>query len=64
MFQMMGAYSFLERKVGRRAAEDLISSGRIHGADDMLAMGIVDLVVDEGTGRKAVDDERIERAVL
>ena len=54
MFPGMGAYSFLERKVGKRATEDLICSGRLYGADDMLAMGVVDLVVDQGRGETEV----------
>ena len=54
LFPGMGAYSFLERKVGKRAAEDLISSGRVYGADDMLALGVVDLVVDKGRGESEV----------
>ena len=54
LFPGMGAYSFLERKIGKRPAEDLISSGKIYSADDMLAMGVVDLVVDEGRGESEV----------
>ena len=54
LFPGMGAYSFLERKVGNRAAEALISTGRVYSADDMLAMGVVDLVVDQGRGETAV----------
>jgi len=54
LFPGMGAYSFLERKIGKRAAEDLITSGKLYGADDMLAMGVVDLVVDQGQGESAV----------
>lgn len=54
LFPGMGAYSFLERKIGKRAAEDLISSGRVYGADDMLALGVVDLVVDQGRGETEV----------
>jgi DSF synthase len=54
LFPGMGAYSFLERKIGKRAAEDLISSGRLYTADDMLAMGVVDLVADEGQGESAI----------
>lgn len=50
LFPGMGAYSFLERKIGKRACEDLISGGRLYGADDMLAMGVVDVVVDQGRG--------------
>ena len=54
LFPGMGAYSFLERKVGKRTTEELISSGRLYGADDMLAMGVVDLVVDQGRGEAEV----------
>lgn len=50
LFPGMGAYSFLERRIGKRATEALITSGNIHSADDMLALGVVDLVVDEGRG--------------
>src|SRR5258706_9949404 len=54
LFPGMGAYSFLERKVGKRATEELISSGRVYGADDMLAMGVVDLVAEQGRGETEV----------
>jgi DSF synthase len=54
LFPGMGAYSFLERKVGRRTAEEMIGSGRIYSADDMLALGVVDAVVDEGSGEAEV----------
>lgn len=54
MFPGMGAYSFLERKVGKRASENLITSGKVYSADDMLAMGVVDLVVDQGRGEAEI----------
>ena len=54
MFPGMGAYSFLERKVGKRATENLITSGKMYSADDMLAMGVVDLVVDQGRGEAEI----------
>jgi len=50
LFPGMGAYSFLERKVGRRLTEELLSSGKIYSADDMLGLGVIDLVVETGTG--------------
>ena len=50
LFPGMGAYSFLERRVGRKAADDLISSGKIYSADDMLRAGVVDCVADDGGG--------------
>lgn len=54
LFPGMGAYSFLERKVGKRATENLITSGKIYSADDMLAMGVVDVVADQGRGEAEV----------
>ncbi|MBI4194832.1 MAG: enoyl-CoA hydratase/isomerase family protein [Betaproteobacteria bacterium] len=54
LFPGMGAYSFLERRVGRRATEDLITSGKIYSADDMLTLGVVDLVVDQGSGETEI----------
>ncbi len=54
LFPGMGAYSFLERKIGKSAAEDLISSGKLYSADAMLAMGVVDMVVDQGRGESEV----------
>lgn len=54
LFPGMGAYSFLERRVGQRQAETLISSGKIYSADDMLRLGIVDCVVEDGAGEAGV----------
>jgi DSF synthase len=54
LFPGMGAYSFLERKVGKRTTEELLSSGRIYSADDMLNMGVVDLVTDPGGGEAGI----------
>lgn len=54
LFPGMGAYSFLERKIGKRTTEELLCSGRLYRADDMLALGVVDLVVDTGSGEAEV----------
>jgi DSF synthase len=54
LFPGMGAYSFLDRKVGRRVTEELLSTGKLYCADDMLALGVVDCVVDTGQGEAAV----------
>ena len=51
LFPGMGAYSFLDRRVGRRVTEELLSTGKIYSADDMLAMGVIDRVADSGAGR-------------
>jgi len=55
LFPGMGAYSFLERRVGRKLTEELISGGQIHRADDMLRLGIVDVVVEDGGGESGVE---------
>jgi DSF synthase len=54
LFPGMGAYSFLERKIGRRDTEALIASGKIYSASDMLELGVVDIVADDGKGENEV----------
>ncbi|MGQ0524711.1 MAG: crotonase/enoyl-CoA hydratase family protein [Betaproteobacteria bacterium] len=54
LFPGMGAYSFLERRIGKRATEELITSGKVYGATEMQTLGVVDLVVDEGCGEAGV----------
>lgn len=55
LFPGMGAYSFLDRKIGQKAAENLIASGRIYSADEMQALGVVDVVAENGAGEEAVN---------
>ncbi|MFS3135921.1 crotonase/enoyl-CoA hydratase family protein [Gluconacetobacter sacchari] len=54
LFPGMGAYSFLARKIGAAKAEEMIMSGRIYTAEEMHALGVVDILVDEGEGERAV----------
>ncbi len=54
LFPGMGAYSFLQRKVGRRTTEDLILSGNTYTARQLYDMGIVDVITADGTGHAAV----------
>lgn len=56
LFPGMGAYNFLSRRLGATQAERIILSGRIYSADELHAMGIVDLVVEDGLGEDAVRD--------
>jgi len=55
LFPGMGAYSFLDRKVGRKTAEDIITSGRIYSAEEMLALGVVDVIAEDGAGEGSVN---------
>jgi DSF synthase len=54
LFPGMGAYSLLSRRIGSAIAERIIFSGRIYSAEEMYDLGVVDLVVDSGSGEEAV----------
>lgn len=54
LFPGMGAYSFLQRKVGRRVTEELITSGNTYTARELFDMGVVDVITPDGTGEAAV----------
>jgi DSF synthase len=54
LFPGMGAYSFLDRKVGQKIAEEIITSGKIYTAEEMLALGVVDAIAEDGEGETEV----------
>jgi DSF synthase len=56
LFPGMGAYSFLDRKIGQRGAEQIISSGKVYSAEEMHALGVVDAVAEDGQGEAEVAD--------
>lgn len=56
MFPGMGAYSLLSRRLDGVRAERMIRSGRIYSAEELLEMGLVDEVVEPGTGEAAVQE--------
>src|SRR5260221_7408646 len=53
LFPGMGAYSLLGRRIGLRAAEEMILSGRILPAAKLHEMGVVDVLVKDGEGESA-----------
>ena len=54
LFPGMGAYQLLARRIGARAAEELILSGRVLPAKKLHEMGIVDVLAKDGQGESAV----------
>jgi DSF synthase len=56
LFPGMGAYSFLTRRVGPSEAHRLVTSGTIYTAEQLYAMGIVDVLVEDGEGVYGVRD--------
>ena len=52
LFPGMGAHAFLARKVGKATAKTLIEDGRTRSADEMHALGLVDILCDEGEAER------------
>src|SRR5258706_5935676 len=48
LFLGMGAYSLLARRIGARAAEELILSGKVLPATRLHEMGVVDVLAKDG----------------
>lgn len=55
LFPGMGAYSFLSRKLSGAQTREIIESGRLYEADELQAMGLVDVVAEPGAGVAAVE---------
>jgi len=55
LFPGMGAYSFLCRRMAPQQAEKIILDGRVYSAEEMHALGVVDVLVKKGEGRGAVE---------
>jgi DSF synthase len=56
MFPGMGAYSFLSRRVAPTIAKRIIESGNVYSASELYTMGVIDKVVPDGSGIKAVHE--------
>jgi len=56
LFPGMGAYSLLARRIGVKGAEDMVLSGRIYSAEELLELGVVDVLAEDGAGHQAVHD--------
>lgn len=65
LFPGAGAYSLLSRKIGMVEAERLILSGRLYTAEQMHALGVVDILAEDGEGKQAayayINRERRQR---
>ena len=54
MFPGMGGYSLVARKAGVKIADEMILKGKQYTAEQAHEMGLVDVLVDDGEGEKAV----------
>jgi DSF synthase len=55
LFPGMGAYSFLRRRVPAHKAQRMILDAHLYTANELHAMGVIDVVVPRGTGIEAVE---------
>lgn len=53
LFPGMGAYSFLTRRLAPGLAERIIMSGEMYTAEQLHAMGAIDVLAPDGQGRNA-----------
>jgi DSF synthase len=56
LFPGMGAYTFLTRRVAPGIAERVIMSGETYGAEQLHAMGAIDVLAPDGQGVSALYD--------
>jgi DSF synthase len=56
LFPGMGAYSFLRRRLGRKRTEQFILEGNLYSAEELHALGVVDILVEDGAGERAIVD--------
>lgn len=56
LFPGMGGYSYLTRKIGEKQARAFIEDGRSRSAEEMLELGLVDVLAEAGEGEQALRD--------
>ena len=56
LFPGMGAYSFLCERIAPHMAEKLMLEGRIFDSEELHGMGLIDVLVPQGQGVRAVED--------
>lgn len=54
LFPGMGALSFLTRKIGLSEAEKLVRSGKVYTGEELYALGVVDVLAEDGQGEIAM----------
>lgn len=54
LFPGMGAWNFTVRRAGYAIASAMILSGKVYSAQELFEFGLVDLVVEDGTGEIAL----------
>lgn len=56
LFPGMGAHAYLTRRIGAARAEEIIMSGKVYTAEELHAMGLVDVLAEDGDGERTVQE--------
>jgi DSF synthase len=56
LFPGMGAHALLARRLGFAKAENMILGGKTYSAEEMLELGLIHYLVEDGMGEQAVQD--------
>jgi DSF synthase len=56
LFPGMGGYSYLVRKIGEKQARAFVEDGRSRSAEEMLELGLIDVLAEPGEGEQALRD--------
>ena len=56
LFPGLGAWDFTIRRAGFAVANEMILSGRLYSADELLYRRVIDAVCEDGGGELAIDD--------
>jgi DSF synthase len=56
LFPGMGGYSYLVRKIGEKQARAFVEDGRSRSAEEMVELGLVDVLAEPGQGEQALRD--------
>jgi DSF synthase len=56
MFPGMGGYSYLVRKIGEKDARAFVEDGRSRSAEEMVELGLVDVLAEPGCGEATLRD--------
>ncbi len=56
LFPGVGAYSYLLRRIGMVKTEEMLLSGRLYTAEEMHALGVVDVLAEPGEGERVVKE--------
>lgn len=50
-----GAFNLISRRVGSRIAKEMILEGKLYSSEELHQMGLIDVLVDVGEGKNAVN---------